>query len=224
MARSQDKLPDTDDGHLQRLHRAQERSAAVLSCAAAQDTLAPKLGTEFKVVLAPMTGQAEFAFDVIEPELLAYAATLARPFTLKREAIYGPSVAKSLLRFASTERQRDMSTQVCRMWEELPLRRMQTFSSTMPNPQEGVWDWQVADRVLYSEVVHADDASEILDHVPAGIKQWAFAGFVGDWFAVIAHQQAILNWVRPDICSELTPWGGCQTTIFDRLGVTPEPP
>ncbi|HEX4813535.1 MAG TPA: hypothetical protein VFV66_12375 [Nonomuraea sp.] len=160
-----------------------------------------------------------------DAEELAVAATLARPFSLQSEAIYGPEVAKSLVHFSASDEQREMCMQLARMWKRLPLQRMQTFASTSQGrpllPVSGVWDGEIADRVLYAKLVHADDAGALLEHINDAQQQWSLAGIVGDWLAVIAHQQALLRWVRPDICALLTPWAGTPTTIFERLGVSP---
>jgi hypothetical protein len=161
----------------------------------------------------------------IDPESLAVAAMLARPFTLQRETIHGPKVSTSLVRFADTPEQVAMCEQVRRLWQELPFRRMKTFKGYTDGrpilPSEGVWDSEVADRVLYSQLVHADDARDLLEHFDEAEQQWNLAGFVGDWLAVIAHQQALLHWVRPDLCASATPWSGTPETIFNRMGVTP---
>jgi hypothetical protein len=158
---------------------------------------------------------------------LAYAATLARTFTLEQEAIYGPDVARSLIHFANSNGKRVMCENVERLWGELPLNRMKTLAASLVDgtpvgPPDGVWDGEIGDRVLYSQLLHADDAHAVLDHIDAARQQFSLAGIVGDWLAIIAYQQAQLHLVRPDICESLTPWAGTALTIFDRLGVTPE--
>jgi hypothetical protein len=161
-----------------------------------------------------------------DTEQLAYAATLARPFTLERAVIYGPQVSESLLRFATSRGQRVMCKQVARIWEGLPLNRMKTLAASLVDgtpilPEEGVWDGEVGDRVLYAELVQADDARTVLDHIDEAQQQFSLAGIVGDGLAIIAYQQALLHRVRPDVCESGTPWAGTPRTIFDRMGVTP---
>ena len=220
MGRRSATLPDTDEGHEDRLRRVQDRTQSVLSCSVAQDPKAPRLGTTFTAWIDRRRGTAQLEVPGVDREALAYAAVLARPFTLAREAIFGPHVSASLLRFSTTEPQRVMSEQVATLWGRLPALRMQLFASRMGRSDHGAWDAEVADRILYSQVVHADDARDVLEHVPGPIQLMAFAGYVGDWLAVIAHQQHVLKMVRPDICPELTSWAGDARTIFDRLGAT----
>jgi hypothetical protein len=93
-----------------------------------------------------------------------------------------------------------MSNQPLRIRERAPAARLYMYVShegqdLLPG---GAPDAQIADRVLYSQLVHAEDASELLDHVQAPLQQWALAGMVGDWVAIIAHQQDVLQLVRPD--------------------------
>lgn len=157
---------------------------------------------------------------------LELTAVYARPFTLKQEAIYGPDVASSLLHFAALDDQQRAVEQLKHLWNEQPFNRVQFFAQKADGtpllPEGGAWNGQIGDRVLYSKLVHADDAREILSQVDDGHQLWSLASVVGDWLAIIAHQQAILQWVRPDICPELTAWAGSSTTIFDRLGVKPD--
>ena len=182
-------------------------------------------------ILFTVDNETGHATDIQMPapglDQLAFSVTLARPFTLAGEAIYGPNVSKSLVRFAQTAKQRTMAEQVGRMWRDQPFNRLTMFASKRTGeamlPPEGVSDGHVADRVLYSQLVHADDAREVLDHVDDDTQRWSLAGVVGDWLAVIAHQQAQIHWIRPDICPVVTPWAGSPETIFDRLGVTPLP-
>lgn len=226
MTRKPEKLSDDLRGHEERLRRAQERSVKVLGCKAAQDADAPTMGMTMNFVIDQSTGLArEIRMAAPDAEELAVAAMLARPFTLAREAIYGPDVSRSLVAFADTDEQRVMCEQVGRMWSSLPRDRMTLFAAKLDGtpilPEAGVGDGVVADRVLYSQLVHADDASDLLGHIDSAQQQWSLAGLVGDWLAVIAHQQALLHWVRPDICERVTAWPGTPQTVFDRWGVTP---
>ena len=71
-------------------------------------------------------------------------------------------------------------TDHCR--SDAPSRR--AHSSTRPNPRtsaaagtpihrkDGVWDGEVADRVLYSQLVHADDARDVLDTSTSVGRTW----------------------------------------------------
>lgn len=226
MRRKPGSLPDDLGGQEARLRRTQERSILVLSCKAAQNADAPTMGMTVNFVIDQATGLArKFLMPAPDPEELAVAAMLARPFTLAREAIYGPDVSRSLVTFAHTDEQRVMCTQVGGMWESLPRDRMTLFAAEPDGspilPEGGVGDGKVADRVLYSQLVHADDAGDLLSHIDSAAQQWSLAALVGDWLAIVAHQQTLLHWVRPDICERVTDWPGTSQTVFDRWGVTP---
>ncbi len=180
------------------------------------------MGTRFTVWVTE-SGQAKRPeMHISDLESVAYAAMLARPFTLRNEAIYGPDVSTSLLRFATNDEQRTMSAQLELLWTKLPGTRMHMFASRADGipllPVEGVTDAVVADRVLYSQLAHADDASDLLEHISTTEQQWSLEGYVGDLLATAAHQQAVLRLVRPDLCEELSPWAGSPNTVFERMG------
>lgn len=198
---------------------------SVLACRAAQDPAAPTMGMTFTVLLDSAGVLRELRWHKVDTEQVAVAAMLARPFSLKGETVHGAKVAASLRQFASTSEQVLMCEQLRRIWQMLPLKRMKTFKAyadgTQILPREGVWNSDVADRVLYSQMVHADDARALLDHIDTEEQQWSLAGLVGDWLATIAHQQALLHWICPGVCASATPWAGTPMTIVDRLGVAP---
>jgi len=230
VARQQSKLPETDEGHAERLRRAQERSHDVLTLDLAQAPDAPTLGMQLtmNLVIHRATGSSHvegLRHEVPNKPALERAAMYARPFTLRQEAIYGPDVAESLSHFSTLDEQRRASEQLKRLWKEQPFNRAQFFSQAMDGtsllPKAGVWNGEIGDRVLYSKLVHADDARELLSQIDDDHQMWSLASVIGDWLAIIAHQQMILQWVRPDICPELSCWAGNPTTIFDRLGVNP---
>lgn len=198
-----------------------------MSLALAQDSDAPTVGTQWtmNLVVDRATGESrveEFKHVLPDRSSLELAAMYARPFTLRNEAIYGPDIADSLLHFSVLEEQRRASEQLKRMWKEQPFNRSKTFAQKVDGtpllPQEGVWNSEIGDRVLYSKLVHADDARALLSQIGDDHQLWSLASIVGDWLAIISHQQMILRWVRPDLCPELTPWAGGPRTIFDRLG------
>lgn len=228
VTRQQSKLPTTDEGHAERLRRAQERSHDVLTSELAQAPDAPTLGMRLTInlVIDRATGSSYVEgprHELPNRSFLELAAMYARPFTLRQEAIYGPEIADSLLHFSTLEDQYKASEQLRRMWKDQPFDRVQSFSQRVDGtpllPKAGVWNGEIGDRVLYSKLVHADDARELLSQIDDDHQIWSLASMVGDWLAIIAHQQMILQWVRPDICPELTSWAGSSTTIFDRVGV-----
>lgn len=223
-------MADTDEGHAERLRRTQERSHAVLSSDLALSPGAPMLGMQLTMNLMVHLATGSSHIEGLRHELpdrssLELAAVKARPFTLQQEAIYGPDVADSLLRFATLEEQQRAAEQLKRLWTEQPFKRMQFFSQTTDGtpllPEAGAWNSEIGDRVLYSQLVHADDASELLSQIDDDHQLWSLASVVGDWLAIIAHQQMILHWVRPDLCPQPTSWAGSPTTVFERLGVKP---
>ena len=223
--------PSAEDPHvreaaLKRLRQAVKRSEAVLSTRLAQDPLAPELGTLWHLTMQKntTTGATKVVAlrrETIDRPLLEQAATYARVFTLKNESIYGPKVARAITYFAVTEQQKFLSEQLGRMWEEQPFPRtymMKSAGGTPLTPPGGISDSSIGDRVLYSEIVHADDASSTLEHVSDEDREWALSSLVGDWVALVAHQQWLISSVRPDLCPAPTPWAGDHKTIFRRLG------
>lgn len=226
MSRKQPGLPDTDEGHSERLRRTAKRTQAVLNTGLAQNPLAPKLGMIWHLTMEEnvMTGAAAVTKlwrAHVDRPLLDQAATLTRVFTLEREAIYGPKIAQSLTRFTVTDRQKFLADQIGRMWEAQPFPRtymMKSIGGTSVTPPGGISDSTIGDRVLYSELVHADDASSVLEHVSDEEREWSLSCLVGDRLALISHQEWLLSSVRPDICPSPTAWAGDHITIFRRLG------
>lgn len=82
----------------------------------------------------------------------------------------------------------------------------------------GVDGGHVAERLLYSQFVHADDASDILYHTDDHAQLWNLAGMVADWLATLSYQERVIQMVAPEVIPELTVWGGNQMTIFERMG------
>lgn len=208
--------------------RANQRTVRALSTSLAQDPAILTMGTKVTVVLRKSKGAGHatvdrFEFPAVDRERVEHLATQLRPFQLVKEAIYYPRVADALRPFATTEEQRLWVEQLPDLWEEAGKDRMFSYAfregSGYVLPREGVGDSFVADRVLYSQVVHADDASDILDHIEPEWQDWALAGCVGNWAAVAAHQQHVAHLIRPDLVPELTAWAGNSATIFHRLGL-----
>lgn len=220
--RTQPELPDTDAGHETRLRRANERANLVLGTALASKAEVTSMGTQFKILLDARGSPSSFSFPTVdEQEALGFLAMRARPFTLAREEIYFEKVANSLRRFARTDAHRIISDQLHDLRNHCGKPRMRLFTAQV-NVGDlipgGTTDAEVADRVLYSQLVHADDASELLQHVDTTMQQWALAGMVGDWVALISQQQWVTHLIRPDICPQPATWAGTPRTIFERLG------
>lgn len=219
-------LPDNDEGHTERLRRAVDRSRRVLGTKLAQYAIAPKLGTEIHLSIqlnARTSAQwiSNVRRDHVDRALLDQAAALTRVFTLDKEEINGCKVAESILRFASSSDLRRYATQLGEMWKAQPFTRtfmMKELGGRQVTPPGGISDSIIGDRVLYSDLVHADDSSDVLEHVSDEEKAWSLSGLVGDRMALIAHQEWLISCVRPDICEAPTPWAGDHTTIFRRLG------
>lgn len=226
MSRKTPDLPDTDEGHTERLRRAARRTQAVLNSGLAQSPLAPTLGMVFHLTVQENKETGEKAITElrrhhIDRPLLDQAATLTRVFTLGRETIHGPKVAQSIAHFAATDHQKALADQLKRMWKTQPFPRtymMKSIGGTSVTPTGGLSDSTIGDRVLYSELVHADDASAVLEHVDDDEREWALSCLVGDRVALISHQEWLINAVRPDVCPSPTPWAGDHVTIFRRLG------
>lgn len=226
MSRKPTDLPDTDEGQSERLRRALRRSQRVLNTELAQDPIAPEMGMLWHLTfhLDPETRTARpsaLRRDIVDRALLDQAATLTRVFTLSQEAIHGPKVARAISQFATTQHLKQLADQLRRMWEDEPFTRTYTMMSiggSSVTPEGGISDSSIGDRVLYSDLVHADDASAVLEHVSDDDQEWALTSLVGDRVALIAHQEWLIHSVRPDLCPSPTAWAGDHITIFRRLG------
>jgi hypothetical protein len=219
VTRKQPPLPDTDAGHEERLRRVQRRTVLVFATPLAQEAEVVTMGTQITARFNA-DGLAALETNVPDHVQLAYLATLARPFTLANEAIHYAQVARSLLHFAKDRPQIVMSEQLLRIWGMVPAARLTMFRADAGQEllPGGATDGQIADRVLYSQLVHADDSRALLDQVGEPMQQMALAGMVGDWVAIIAHQQYVLQLVRPDLVPELVTWPGTPKTVFERWG------
>lgn len=225
--RKQPKLPRDDHGYEERIRRANRRTNKALRDPLAQDASILKMGTTFHLnrrfdrATKEELG-AELSIGVVDEDRLAVMAMLLRPFTLEQESIYHIDVAKGLRRFADTDDNRTMVDQLGVLWGMCSKSRM-TAHVYGPDREElipgGAGSAAIADRVLYSEMVHADDASDLLEHIPEEWRQWTLATLIGDWAAMAAHQQYVMYCVRPDLVPELTSWAGDGLTIFRRFGL-----
>ncbi|MBF4554364.1 hypothetical protein [Corynebacterium suicordis] len=158
----------------------------------------------------------------MDQEKVEHLAALLRPLQLKREAIYYDKITEALLQFAHTDNQRTLVQQIPQLWKVASQGRM--FMQVFKRDLSGVLldstsDVEIADRVLYSDIVHDDDAATMLDHVSSEQQAWALAGTVGHWIALAAHQQYLAHLIRPDLVPELTSWAGDPYTIARRLGI-----
>lgn len=221
MGRSQTALADDDAGHEERLRRGQKRTEQVFEAPLALNPGVTTMGTSVQLRLAAADGQvASLEMPAPDRAELGYLAMMARPFTLEREQIHFRRLVTSLMRFAASDFQRTMSDQVLRLWDTVPAARLYMHAATAGEEliQGGTTDRQVADRVLYSQLVHADDAESLLGHIDSQTQLWSLAGMVGDWVAIIAHQQLVLFTIRPDLCPVLVEWPGTPRTVFERFG------
>lgn len=226
MSRKQPDLPGTDEGHSERLRRAVKRSQSVLNTRLAQDPIAPSLGTVWYLATQKdlKTGAPvgiELRRNKVDRAQLDQAAALTRVFTLPGESIYGPKVVRAIARFAVTDQQKFHADQLQRMWEEQPFSRtyaMPSVDGSQVAPPGGISDSAIADRVLYSEIVHADEASAVLEHISDDEREWSLSCLVGDRLALVSHQEWLISSVRPDICPSPTTWAGDHITIIRRLG------
>ncbi|QCR53849.1 hypothetical protein C1N80_09870 [Brachybacterium sp. SGAir0954] len=227
MSRQQPTQLETDDDHAMRLRRAVERSRIALTCSLAQSPSAPALGTRLHVTFSRSEETGEFLpsgirHDQVDREQLEVAATRARVFTLWKDGLHGTEVAKSIAHFATDPDHVQMCETLTGWWRAGRFNRATVMASQdgrALTPPGGVGSAMVARSVLYSELWHADDVSEVLNGVDSEFQLWSVAGLVGDWLAVISYQESLIMSVRPDLCASLTLWGGTPTTILRRLDV-----
>lgn len=225
--RRQPKSEPTDVEYEERIRQANVRTVALLGTVLAQDASILTMGTGFNMAaeFSRSTGEnlgVQVSYPSFDQERLGYLATLLRPFGLKQDPIHYVKVVESLAKFAPAGLEQETVGQLSPLWEMCQHNRLSFFSASAKEGElipGGVGDAKIADRVLYSQLVHADDASEPLDHVPPEIQQWALASIVGNWTAMASHQQGVAHLVRPDLVPEITAWAGTPNTIFKRLGI-----
>ncbi|WP_417288496.1 hypothetical protein [Corynebacterium variabile] len=222
-------LPDTDDGHRTRVERALERCRLVLSLEFAQSEGAVTAGLpEFKVEIVPgADGAAPHVSMVnrtdtrVSRSVVMDTAGTARVFLLSQEEVHYKKLIKSLRRFAKTEIQFAAVEQLERLWLNSRSNRYR-IEVIDPNgvtqfPEDGAWDGDIADRVVYSQFAHADDASNILDHVGDVEQLQAVTTLAGDLVAIVAFQEAVILQIFPELGSELTHWQGDPNAIQRRF-------
>lgn len=221
--------PDTIEGHRNRLRLGSNRIARVLNTHLAQGASASKLGTSatFTVVVDSKQRKVvdvnNFRYNDLPDDLerLIATITLARPFLLRSEPIYGPTLVKSMLAVAPKDVSHDAIHQIADMWTSLPnnsgIFYKMTSDGTHILPEAGVSDGQVADRFMYAEVVKAGDNSGWLHHLDDGTKLWSLSRLVGDILAILSRQEHLLHLIDPSICPKTTDWAGDYLTIYRRL-------
>lgn len=227
MAKKVHEFANDPEGWRGRLRLAAEWTQKVLNTSLARDerieSLGMQIGANFEY--HPESGPRFLGLqlkDVPEPEDLAPAIMWARPFVLTTESIYWKEVVGSLRGLAEESPARVEVEQVAHIWSRQPIKRVFYHKTTESGenilPEGGVDGGYVAERLLYSQFVHADDASNILDHVDDHAQMWNLAGMVADWIATLSYQERVIQMVAPEVVPELTVWAGNQMTIFERLG------
>lgn len=227
MAKKVHEFANDPEGWRGRLRLASEWSQKVLSTSLARgegvERMGMHLGANFEY--HPEGGSRIVGMhlkDVPTREELIPAIMWARPFVLKSESIYWKEVVRSLRGLVGNAPASVEVEQVEHIWSRQPFRRVVYLKATESGenllPEGGVDGGHVAERLLYSQFVHADDASDILDHVDEDAQLWNLAGMVADWIATLSYQERVIQLVAPEVVPELTVWAGNQMTIFERMG------
>lgn len=222
------KFADDPDGWRGRLEVAAERSRRALSTSLARDPRVENMGMQMGLDLKydPDHGIRVIGMthkDIPELDDLTAPITWARPFLLKKEAVYWENIVDALRKLSDGSAAAIEVEQVGQIWSKHPFKRVSYLKSTESGenilPEGGVDGGLVANRLLYSEIVHTDDSSEILDHIDNGAQMWNLAGMVADWLATLSYQERVIHMVAPEVIPKMTEWAGNQKTIFDRMGV-----
>lgn len=212
--------------HEERLRQANRRCEIVLSSTLAQSQDVLEAGSKIVVWVDVNTrepGRIDFRPASVGIDAVAVAAAKARVFTLKSEDIHFSKIIAALRALSPDPRYGDILDGLQDRWERAPVDRSTTFVRNIDGtglPASGVTDGRIANRVLYSEIVHADDAAAILDHISDEQKQWALTGMVVDWVCLVAQTQHLMHLIRPDVVPSLTSWTGTPTSLFERWGAT----
>lgn len=229
MARSNDRdLPDTDEGHLRRIDLAMERCRVVLSSDFAQSEVSPIAGVpKFTLMMQKRLGETEFqptSFKRVDepaplPQLIQVLIT-SRVFVLGREQLHWQKLAGSLRRFTDDDRLRLGIDALSELWERY-LSTRYNFHVSGPGvedfPKEGVTDGKIADRYMYSQIAHSDDAHAILDEVDDREQIQALTTLAGDCAGIVSFQEKLISDIFPERYPEITSWAGDPRSIFYRL-------
>lgn len=209
---------------VERLRRANLRCQRVLSSTLAQSPDVLGAGQQFVARFDPDTGAATgigFKPSSASSDAVAAAAAIARVFSLGREDIHYTKVIDSMRALASDPGYAEILNGLQKRWDMTPVDRITIYAYSADGtglPKDGVTDGRIANRTLYAEIVHADDAAAILDHISDEQKLWALTGMVVDWICLAAQTQHLMHLIRPDVVPETTPWTGDQTSLFERWG------
>lgn len=222
---------DVGDRYRKRIERAIKVTSLVLNSEFAQTEGAseagvPKITLKFEKKRGePDWTQASVARTdpPARRAALVEVMAMARIFVLQTDGLHWQGLCKALDHFCDDDRLRVGLGDLRKMWEDQPFKRYRTEifdkSGESNFPSEGVWDGKIGDRVLYSQLVHANEASDILDEIDDTVQMQAATTLAGDWTAIIAFQEMLISRICPDLCEQLTEWDGHPFTIFERLGV-----
>lgn len=224
-------IPKGEAGDHQRLLDATKRCRATLRSTVAQDPLCPRMGMSIKSALQInlKTGETSWApFDFtsgLPPrDSLDAAMIKARPFMLKNEGIYYKHVISALERRTTNEEYLVACRMLRHLFPSAPFKRVEFFAANISSKREllppGVTNAVVGDRFVYSQVAHADDASNILDNIREPEQVWSYAAMVGDWIALISALETLIHLVCPEICPQVTKWAGDSQSINLRSGAS----
>lgn len=224
-------IPKGESGDQQRLTKATQRCKAVLGSTAAQDPLCVRMGMSIKsaIQINLKTGEKswapmDFTSELPPRDALDAAMIQARPFMLEKEGIYWKYVISALERRTNNEEHLAYCDILRNLFSSVPFKRMEFFAANVKTKEkllpQGVTNAVVGDRFAYSQVAHADDASDILDNIREPEQIWSYAGMVGDWIALISALETLIHLVCPEVCPQVTEWAGDPQSINLRSGAS----
>jgi hypothetical protein len=166
----------------------------------------------------------DFTSELPPRDSLDAALMQARPFFLEKEGIYWKYVMSALERRTKSEEYLAACRILRNLFSSAPFKRVEFFAANVESKKEllppGVTNAVVGDRFVYSQVAHADDASDILDSIREPEQVWSYAGVVGDWVALISALETLIHLICPEICPQVTEWVGDSQSINLRSGAS----
>lgn len=216
-------IPKGVEGDIRRIELAVKRCRKVLSSNLAQDSRCIKMGMELTVSIVATEDPEKF--NIIFPsssnlpdfDAMDAAVTKFRPFTLKQENIYWERVLESLRRGTEDKNLRENIDLLQWYFQNIPFTRFHFMAVNIETGEDilpsGVTNAVVGTRYLYSEVAHADDDEALLGNINKPGQVFSYACLVGDYIALTATLESVINNVYPELCPELTSWAGDPTSI-----------
>lgn len=199
--------------HDQTLRLFKRRADDLFECSLAQREDSLELGQQLhmKLRVDKETGRTlvtELRQAIPPKEQVAYALTLLRPLTLKKDRLAWPKVLNALEQSSSgaAGAHVQMLSELRTAWDSYPARRMRIMQAPIDSidaePTVDAWDNEIARKFLYGDLVHGDDNSDLLDALGDDQVVFSAAAMASDGFRLVNNTYQLMHWLRPDVAPE----------------------